>query len=116
MMIAELRGTMRVEKAGKGSYVVTAEAEDVRRFVSSWPCSRLDEEASYEFTFSDMTGDIIDLRVVRSDGTVDGAEKEDGPDLLALSEDAMQYGAVALSLDDVIAIRRIERENSSPVP
>jgi len=100
---------MKAEKAGDHYYTVTVEQPDVVSFMRSWPCSGLDDEASYSFTFSSHTGDLVDLFAVRSNGKMDSTETDDGPDLLALSEDAMKFGALELALEDVIAIRGIAR-------
>lgn len=100
---------MKAEKAGNHHYTVTADNEDVTKFMAAWPCSGLDEEASYVFTFSSRTGDLVDLWAIRADGREDGTEMDDGPDLLALSDDAMKFGALDLSIDDVIAIRGISK-------
>jgi hypothetical protein len=100
---------MKAESAGPHYFVVTADSDDVSKFVASWPGSGLDEEASYSFTFSAKNGDLVDLWAIRGDGQRDATNMDDGPDLLALSEDAMKFGAIELSLDDVIAIRKIEK-------
>lgn len=104
---------MKAEMAGKHHYVVTAENDDVTKFMAAWPCSGLDEDASYVFTFSARTGDLLELWAVRANGQEDGTEMDDGPDLLALSEDAMKFGALKLSIDDVIAIREIRQTEPS---
>jgi hypothetical protein len=105
---------MKAEKAGADHYVVTAEPADVSKFMASWPASQLDDDASYSFTFSSKTGDLVDIVVISATGDHDASEDTDGPDLAALAEDAMAFGAIDLSLEDVIAIRGIELPTQAP--
>lgn len=95
---------MQADRIG-AEYSVSVDKDDVVAFMRSWPCSGLDADASYRFVFSASNGDLVDLTVTRGDGHVDTTESEDGPALLALSEDAGRFGAEELGLEEVIAIR-----------
>ena len=94
---------MRAEQL-HSSYTVVVDVEDVRAFAASWPCSGLDTDASYGFTFSSGNGDLVDTEMT-VDGRTTDTSGSDGPALAALSEDAGLFGARELGLEDVLAIR-----------
>lgn len=104
---------MNAQKAGDFYFTVTADQDDVVNLMKVWPGSGLDSDASYTFTFSSRTGDLVDLFATRANGKIDSTDSDDGPDLLALSYDAMKFGALELSLEDVIAIRGIMNEGAA---
>lgn len=95
---------MRAELNG-GEYSVLVDNDEVRGFMASWPCSGLDEAASYRFTFSASSGDLVDLAAFREDGREDGTERDDGSALAALGEDAGRFGAESLALGHVMDLR-----------
>jgi hypothetical protein len=75
-----------VRAYAEGSYFRVAVSEsEVRAFNRRWPCSAL--SGSYSFTFDKRTGDLVDLR-----------GKGDGPELVALSDDAQAYGRSRIKL------------------
>lgn len=63
-------------------YSVTCSRDDIRDFVSSWPCCGIPDERPITFQFEKSNGDLVDI-----EGT-----DYDGADLVALSEDAQRYG------------------------
>jgi hypothetical protein len=63
-------------------YRVTVSANEVRKFMQSWPCSDLSADHGVSFTFDKQTGDLVDV-------FHPGAS--DGPALVALSRDAQRY-------------------------
>jgi hypothetical protein len=66
-----------------GGFAVVATRNGVDSFRSSWPCSRLpDRPLRFEFA---PNGDLVDLNT-----------NYDGPDILALSQDAQEFGEKAL--------------------
>lgn len=98
-----------------GAFVVEIDREEVDAFASTWPCSNLTTTSGKEFSFSVETGDLIDAWTV-SRGRRYTTESDDGPALLALSEDACLFGARSLSLDGVMAIRSPTEPTASPAP
>lgn len=68
-------------------YRVTVSEEEVRDFARRWPCSGLQGRVS--FTFEKRSGDLVDVAHPGS---------EDGPALLALSQDAQEYGRKQLRI------------------
>ena len=70
---------------------------DVKRFMDRWPCSGLAGTRLW-FEFDPRRGDLVDL------GPGDTSD-QDGPGLLALSQDAHDY-----------LKRRRKRQKLSPIP
>jgi len=71
-----------VNTDGTGGFSVTVTRRGVEDFTYGWPCSRLRGPIRFEF---ESDGDLIDLC-----GTA-----QNGYDLLALSEDAEEFGTKA---------------------
>jgi hypothetical protein len=69
-------------------YRVACNQWDVRYFAQAWPWSGL-RCNPISFTFQTSNGDLVEHTA---------KEDEDGPALLALSEDAMWYGAKQLKI------------------
>ena len=69
-------------------YTVRVSARGVEAFNDSWPCSRLPEKA-ISFQFDKRNGDLVNIRPDSS--------RFDGPELVALSEDAQNWGATQLA-------------------
>jgi hypothetical protein len=69
-------------------YRVTVSAGEVWEWSRRWPCSGLDGPCS--FTFDKRNGDLVDVAHPGS---------EDGPALVALSQDAQAYGCERLDLE-----------------
>lgn len=91
-------------KRYRTTYTVLVSDKEVQEFSSRWPASNLDEDASYIFEFSNQNGDLLALNAI-NDGKVRSTEDDDGPALLALSQDAGEFGAVELELQEVLDIR-----------
>ena len=72
---------MRYYDQGSG-YAVKVSRQEVEAFAETWPCCRLPRRA-ITFYFNN-NGDLVDLY---PDGV-------DGPEAVALSEDAQAYGAL----------------------
>ena len=72
-------------------YSVQVSARDVETFNVSWPCSSLPER-TITFQFDKDSGDLVDVIPSHI------AEKSDGLDLAALSDDAQAYGKRELGL------------------
>lgn len=83
---------MRLRDCGS-TYVVTVSTFEVYKFNQSWPCSTLKGAQSFEFQKSN--GDLVDRH---------GAG--DGPEAVALSHDAQQYGLKALNHKRNLVLRR----------
>lgn len=66
-------------------YTVQCSTRDVETFKASWPCSGL-PSLPIAFQFDKRTGDLVDILCRRDSSSFDG------PSLVALSEDAQQYG------------------------
>jgi hypothetical protein len=67
----------------QGEFAVCVTANGVARFKASWPCSILgDKPVRFEFLGN---GDLLDLTTRR-----------DGPDVLALSQDAQEFGEACI--------------------
>lgn len=66
-------------------YRVTVSEFEVDAFNRRWPCSGL--SGRYSFTFDKANGDLVDM-----------SGKGDGPEHVALSEDAQKYGAKRLGV------------------
>lgn len=86
------------------TYSVSITAAEVRAFAATWPCSGL-RDRGLTFTFDKRAGNLVnsndDYRHPKADGAA----------LVALSTDAMCYGAKRLKLADVLAIRAREVRN-----
>jgi len=76
---------MRVYDQGS-EYRVAMSEREVLNFNRQWPCSHLDKACS--FTFDKRNGDLIDTTC-----NVDGSE------VVALSQDAQEYGATKLGIE-----------------
>lgn len=83
---------MRVYDNG-AFYTVAVYAGEVRRFNDSWPGSRLPNRA-ITFEFDKSNGDLVDIL------PHDIADEVDGPEAVALSQDAQKYGRERLRLDE----------------
>lgn len=67
-------------------FTVQVSRDEVERFNDRWPCSSIpDKPVTFEF---DKGGDLVGLR-----------PEIDGPEVLALSEDAKKYGSRKLGLN-----------------
>jgi hypothetical protein len=83
-------------------------------FARRWPCHNFDLDAEYVFEFDANNGDLVDV-----DKYIDGKytvpeETEDGPEFVALSEDACEFGARELGLSSVLEIRFGEKSGPRP--
>jgi len=88
---------MRVYDNG-AFYTVAVYAAEVQAFNRSWPCSSLPAR-SISFQFDKSSGDLVDIM------PYDIADQVDGPEAVALGEDAMRYGAERLRLESVLQLR-----------
>lgn len=95
-MEARLNGTV---------YTVLVTNAEVSDFAATWPGNHFDRDAEYVFEFDVRNGDLVDINAVRDSQVVPTTEDEDGPEFVAMSEDAGKFGAEALGLDAVVAIR-----------
>ena len=77
-------------------YTVTVTAREVYAFSRQWPCSGL-RDRPVTFQFDKRNGDLVDSNDSRNHPDADGNA------LVALSNDAMLYGARKLKLADVLA-------------
>jgi len=68
---------------------VTVSRAEVEAFKDTWPCSGLPERSIW-FQFDKRNGDLVDMR---------GVGDYDGPDLLALSQDAQAYAEKTLKIE-----------------
>lgn len=68
-------------------YSVKVSAREVENFKDSWPCSAL-PSCAFWFQFDRRNGDLVDMR----------PNEYDGEDLLALSQDAQEFGKKSLSI------------------
>lgn len=90
----------------KGShYSVTVPIDELLMFAKQWPCHNLDLDAEYVFECDARNGDLVEIGKFVDGGYVSTDDAEDGPALLALSEEAGEFGARDLNLTDVLAIR-----------
>ena len=79
---------MRFYDNGSG-YSVTVTRREVEDFVSRWPCCSLPRRA-ITFCFDKSNGDLVDILPESI------SHKVDGPESLALSQDAQAYGVKRL--------------------
>lgn len=70
-------------------YNVTVLRHEVEAFNSHWPCSSLPER-TITFQFNVRNGDLVDIMA--------GSATVDGPEAVALSHDAQEFGKKALGL------------------
>lgn len=82
-------------------YSVQVTRAEVEGFKDSWPCSTLPDRA-ITFQYDKRNGDLVDI-------TPDSADF-DGPDLLALSQDAQSYGQRQIARAEARAFDRGVRE------
>lgn len=75
---------MKARMIGAAYVNVNVSAREVEDFMRRWPCSGLRGRALC-FQFDTRNGDLVELWGARDD--------EDGPALVALSEDASNYAA-----------------------
>lgn len=73
-------------------YTVTVTAREVQDFARTWPCSGL-RARPVTFQFDKRNGDLVDTNDQRQHPHAEGSA------LVALSNDAMAYGARRLKLD-----------------
>lgn len=66
-------------------YRVALNEDDIDRFNDEWPCSNLRGLRGVTFGY-DARGDLVDIWYRNGN-----AERWDGPELVALSEDAQRY-------------------------
>jgi len=71
-------------------FSVRVSRREVEEFNSSWPCSQL-PDSSITFVFDNTNGDLVDILPYRI------ADKVDGPEAVALCDDAMKYGCQQLT-------------------
>lgn len=102
---------MRAELEG-GHYTVIVPVDELLVFARQWPGHNLDLDAEYVFQFSASNGDLVDVGKFIDGKYVMPEDTEDGPDHVALSEAAGEFGARELNLTDVLAIRF----NETPAP
>lgn len=76
-------------------FSVTVSKADIHAFKSQYPCSGIPSDISIWFQFSKANGDLVDIEP----STIDG------PGVLALAQDAQNYGAKKLGLSE-LAYRR----------
>lgn len=74
-------------------YLVTVSRNEVSAFARRWPCCNL-PDSSITFQFDKRNGDLVDITPYRI------ADKVDGPEALALADDAQTYGRARLRLTD----------------
>ena len=74
-------------------YSVTVLRHEVEAFKRTWPCSTL-PDAAITFQFDKQNGDLVDILPYRI------AARVDGPDALALSQDAQAVGRTRLKLTE----------------
>lgn len=77
-------------------YTVTVLAREVADFARSWPCSGL-RDRSVTFTFDKRLGNLVDSNDAWQHPGADGGA------LVALSQDAMRYGAERLKVRGMLA-------------
>lgn len=77
---------MRCTPLGSAFNVAVSET-DIQAFNRSWPGSNLRGLRGVTFQFHARSGDLIDIWYRNGD-----ADRWDGPALVALSQDAQQYG------------------------
>lgn len=106
---------MRAYMQGGGGFVVEVDPDEIEAFSSRWPCSNLTVTSGKEFLFSAENGDILDAATV-SRGRRFSTEADDGSALAALADDACRFGAQALGLTDVLAIRFPDLAQAAPRP
>lgn len=95
-----------MEARSRGSvYLVAVSPKELSDFAKSWPGHHFDIDNEYVFEFDRKNGDLIDMNILRGDELHPLPEDQDGPEFVALAEEACRWGAEALLLDDVMAIR-----------
>lgn len=72
-------------------FTVAVSEQEVTAFNHTWPCSSLPERP-VAFRFDKRNGDLVDILTTRN-------EEFDGSEAVALSTDAMKYGARKLKLE-----------------
>jgi len=82
---------MRVYDNG-AYFTVAVYASEVRTFNQGWPASGLPDR-SIAFQFDKASGDLVDVMPAEI------ADQVDGPEAVALSEDAGNFGRKALGLE-----------------
>lgn len=102
---------MRAELEGS-SYTVIVPIDEVLAFARQWPGHNFDLDAEYVFQFSSKNGDLVDVGKLVDGKYAVPEDTEDGPEHVALSEAAGEFGARELNLTDVLAIRF----NETPAP
>lgn len=73
-------------------YTVAVYAREVANFNDKWPGSSLPRGRSISFQFDKRNGDLVDIM------PYDIADQVDGPEAVALSQDAQKYGREKLGL------------------
>lgn len=71
-------------------YSVSVGAREIADFADRWPCSGLRSLRSVWFQFDRRNGDLVDLKAT--------GPYEDGPAMLALSQDAQAYARKRLRI------------------
>lgn len=73
-------------------FSVTVTRAEVDAFARRWPCCSL-PDAAITFQFAKSNGDLVDIAPYRI------ADQVDGPEAVALAEDARAYGRKKLNLE-----------------
>lgn len=95
---------MEAVNAGK-NYRVTVRVDELLAIAQRWPAHNFDLDAEYVFEFDGKNGDLVDVeKFVDGKFTVPD-ETEDGPEHVALAEEACEFGARELGLSSVLEIR-----------
>src|SRR5690606_32400510 len=95
---------MKAENNGS-NYRVTVTNEELYAFAKTWPAHNLDLDAEYRFEFSTETGDLVAMEKYIDGKLASMDDAEDGPDFVALAEEACEMGARELGHESVLAIR-----------
>lgn len=73
-------------------YSVQVSRHEVSAFNRQWPCSQL-PDCAITFEFDKRNGDLVDIRAGRN------TSKVDGPEAVALSNDAQAFGRARFELE-----------------
>lgn len=95
---------MEAIRFGK-NYRVTVNIDEVLSFAMKWPGHHFDLDAEYEFEFNAENGDLVEIEKFLDGKLAEAEETEDGPEFVAMSEDACEFGARELGLSSVLEIR-----------
>lgn len=104
---------MEAIRFGK-NYRVTVHIDEVLSFAKKWPGHHFDLDAEYAFEFDAKNGDLVEIEKYIDGKLAEADETEDGPEFVAMSDDACEFGARELGLSNVLEIRF--GETSGPRP